>query len=150
MAAKRRMRRRTVNCNSGTRRKTPLNIMAIFSAVGSQRLASKLSPRAPRQISKSNTEQPAVHRRNARARRPPRTPTYGDLSKAEAGALAARLRVSRLGLLLHYSVICSRIIPKPQSCGLWQLPDSRRPQTLSMGCRTGSNTILTGTRCTIL
>jgi hypothetical protein len=67
------------------------------------------------QIGKANTEQAAVHRRNAGAQKDPEDSDVRVCRKL-SGRFGRRRGCGDLGSW-STQVICSGIIPKPQSCG---------------------------------
>src|SRR5260370_16838624 len=74
-AAERRMRRGPNTALKKTQ-KTPLNIMAMFSAVGSQDAVSKLKPRAPRRSARPTLSTPLFMVAMLAPIKTPRTPIY--------------------------------------------------------------------------
>src|SRR5260370_10800777 len=100
-AVERRMRRGPNTALKKTQ-KTPLNIMAMFSAVGSQDAASKLKPRAPRRSARPTLSRRLFMVAMLAPRKTPRIPMYGCVESA-AGGLAgvagvASCRASITGL----------------------------------------------------
>src|SRR6266849_4765703 len=94
-AAKSRMRRGPSLALTNTQ-KTPLNIMAMFSAVGSQDAVSKLKPRAPRRSARPTLSRRLFMVAMLAPRKTPRIPMYGCV-ESWAGALVGGAGVANWG-----------------------------------------------------
>src|SRR5260370_16440733 len=95
-AAKSRMRRGPSLAFTNTQ-KTPLNIIAMFRAVGSQDASSKLIPMAPRRSARPTLSRRLFMVAMLAPRNTPRTPTYGFV-KICAGALGGDAGAASFGV----------------------------------------------------